>query len=94
MNSESRYLSQKVKEARGCQSLRRFSQKCGLSHGYIAKIERGINKGSPVRITVHILAKLISGGVEIDFDYLIAASLEKEPVNHKRYSINDVTKQL
>ena len=80
MNSENSYLSQKVREARGKQSLREFGQKCGISHAYLAKIERGISRGTPVRITVHTLAKLVNGGVEIDYDYLISVSLNQ---NHQ-----------
>lgn len=81
MITESTYLSQKVREARGSRSLRDFSQKCGLSHAYLEKIEKGISRGTPVRVTVHTLAKLINGGVEIDYDELIAVSLNK---NHNR----------
>lgn len=75
VNAENRYLSQKLREARGGQSLRDFGQKCGISHAYLAKIEIGVSRGNPVRITVRTLAKLVQGGVKIDYDYLIAASL-------------------
>ena len=78
MNAENRYLSQKLREARGGQSFRDFSQKCGISHAYLANIERGTSRGSPVRITIHTLAKLVQAGIKIDYDYLIAASLGKE----------------
>ena len=77
MDDESRYISQKVREARGSQSLRQFSQKCGISHAYLAKIERGISRGSPVHVTIYTLAKLVNAGVEIDYDQLMAASLQK-----------------
>jgi len=78
MITESIYLSQKVREARGSQSLRDFSQKCGISHAYLGKIEKGSSRGAPVRVTVHTLAKLINSGVEIDCDQLIAISLNKK----------------
>ena len=87
MNAENRYLSQKLREARGGQSLRDFSQKCGLSHAYLAKIERGVSRGSPVRITVHTLAKLIQAGVKIDCNYLLAASLHENDANIGRPSV-------
>ena len=78
MTDESRYLSQKLKEARGKQSLRQFSQKCGISHAYLAKIERGLYRGKPISVSVHTLAKLVNSGIEIDYEQLIAASLHEK----------------
>jgi len=78
MITESSYLSQQVKEARGNQSLRQFSQKCKISHAHLAKIERGLSRGKPFSVSVHILAKLINSGVEIDYNYLISVSLKSK----------------
>ena len=77
MNAESRYLAQKVREARGSQSLREFGRKCGFSHAYIAKIERGTSRGKPFSVPIHTLAKLVNSGVEIDYEQLISASLQQ-----------------
>ena len=77
MTNGSGYLSQKVREARGEQTLREFAQKCGLSSAYVLKIEKGVSRGKPISITVHTLAKLVDCGVEIDYNKLITASLRE-----------------
>ena len=77
MKNGSGYLSQKVREARGEQTLRQFAQKCGLSPAYIQKIERGISRGKPCSITVLTLARLVNSGVEIDYNQLMTASLSE-----------------
>ena len=71
------YVSQRVREVRGNQSLRDFSKKCGLSHAYLRKIEHGISRGKPLSITLSTLGKLMRAGVIKDYDRLIAAILSE-----------------
>ena len=74
MENKNKYLSQQVREARGSQSLRQFAEKCGVSPAYLQKIERGIStRGKPLSITLCTLAKLMRGGVEIDYERLMAS---------------------
>ena len=76
MTDMNTYLSQKVREARGGQSYRQFAPKCGLSYTYLQRIEEGISaRGKPISITLCTLAKLVQGGVEIDYEQLMAARM-------------------
>lgn len=73
MKDSNRYLSQKVREARGNRSLRQFSEKCGVSHAYLQKLEQGVShRGLPICITLQTLDKLVQGGAEIDYEQLMA----------------------
>ena len=79
MVTKNSYLSQRVRAARGKESLRDFSKKCGISHAFLRSIETGIsNRGKPLNITIYTLAKLVNSGVEIDYGLLIEACLHED----------------
>ena len=74
------YLSQRVREARGDLSLREFAKRCGISAAYVQKIE-GASYKKPKLISINTLAKLIRGGVKIDFEQLMAATMSESEDN-------------
>jgi len=78
MRNINSYLSQQVKEARGQESFRQFSVKCGISPTYLIQIEGVSYRGKPISITLETLTKLIRAGVKIDYDKLVAASVPEE----------------
>ena len=53
-------------------SLREFSKKCGLSHTYIDKLEKGVDprSGKPVEPTIDVLEK-VSSALSINLQELL-----------------------
>ena len=76
------YLSARVREARGELSFRKFSEICDISSAYIQKIESGISRGKSFSITLDTLARLVHGGVKIDYDLLIGIIIDEIYTRH------------
>jgi len=72
-------LGDYIREKRNGMSLRKFAQRCGVSHTHIDSIEKGIDPrtGKPVRVTTETLKK-IADGIGTDFLYLSSLAEEVE----------------